>query len=471
MIRHPRLNRIAIVAAALLLFAAARSGAQSVIWPTSGSGGNYKIVVLSDGYAAGDEWKFTRAVNGLVLDRLMVNYFYNAQSDKFTIVKDFVPKVSSAPQYGITPNYDINRCYIDYNSAATLKAIDAAVGSLNPVRVIIIGNYEGVAFGCTSSDGWTYVSAGAREIDSVLEHEGGHLIGGLWDEFSLPNNLNYTGTVDGINCSNNYSGTTFNFRWLTSTCFQPTPPPPSTTNQEGCLLFQYKVYRPFDTCLMRSANTPFDCVCADAMTQTLAQYGLPNGSARGQLRAPGAERVLVRPVVFQPPAGPAAGTALRSVRLLVHIVKAKASDTTGATGSIVGLRELDAPIVHQYYRNGDIVYGIVDDTSGAVLESGVLTGDPFERRGFSGSSSPHQVDNSQLEATFVIMLPQMSRAELQSRKISITFVKLEPSAGVGPSGDRVRMNPDQVKKYLVPGATYLAKITASQLAQAALTPP
>src|ERR1700730_7475860 len=146
-----QISRALLVAAGLLFAVSSAARAQQIIFPLNGMpGGHYKIVVVSDGYAADESWKFDRAVNGLVLNGLMADKFYKDRGDKFTIIKLFKPVgTSQQSAFGIKPNYDITKCFIDYDENATTTAIYDAVGTLTPERTIVIGNYEGVSLGCS----------------------------------------------------------------------------------------------------------------------------------------------------------------------------------------------------------------------------------------------------------------------------------------------------------------------------------
>src|SRR5207247_144690 len=108
-------------------------------------------------------------------------------------------------------------------------------------------------------DHWTYVSAGAREVGGVLEHEFGHLIAGLFDEYALSENTNkdYPGpVVDGPNCSTNVMSPVWaGAMW--------TPP---ADHRPGCRYYGQKIIRPYQDCRMRSDGIDFCAVCADTMT-------------------------------------------------------------------------------------------------------------------------------------------------------------------------------------------------------------
>src|SRR5438067_5168821 len=161
MFTHKNFARWTLGAVCGLALQEASVHAQTQIYPPPPApGGNYVIAVVSDGYAADEEWKFDRAINGLILNGLMTDPFYQANGQVFTIKKLFKAVAQSGQSsFKVTPNYDIHNCYITYDDVSTpdntTHLIDTDVTALSPERTVVIANYEGVSFGCTH-DTWTY---------------------------------------------------------------------------------------------------------------------------------------------------------------------------------------------------------------------------------------------------------------------------------------------------------------------------
>src|SRR5207245_9724972 len=143
--------------------------------------------------------------------------------------------------------------------------------------------------------------------------------------------------------------------------------------------------------------------------------------------------------MFQPPAQPPLSD--RSVRVVVEITKPATDSTIGAKTRVVAITDVTAPIVQRYRRVGDYVYGIVDGQT--VLEAAVLPGDPFQNRAFGGVSAPHQAKDT-VTANVVVMIPHMTRQQLQSRSIRILFYRLDPLSGRLPNGTRENITPARV---------------------------
>jgi hypothetical protein len=456
-----------LVTSLLVILLPAAGRAQTTIYPATGTGGNYLLVVVSDGYAANEEFKFDRAVNTLVLNGLMADPFYGAPGSPFTIKKIFKPVPTSGQSaFGITPNYDIRRCYIDYDPTATTTAIDAALGGLAPERTIVIGNHEGVALACTVGT-WTYVSAGVREVGGVLEHELGHLVLNLADEFVLEQ-APYPGPdVDGPNCS--------------TTLTQSAPQPPSwmalplraasaPTNPSGCAYFASKIVRPYPTCRMRAPDTAFCAVCAHEMDGALDPYKVAPLTRHDRP----AFRLVTAAYVEQPPSGrggsappagrggaPVAPAVERSVRLVVEL----ASGAAPATTKILTIRDVSAPIVDRHRRTGDIAYAFFEN--GAITESGVVPGDPFQSRMYGAGSVPHERRDVRV-ASVAIVIPRTSREELKTRPLEIRFYRLKPQLGQ-TKGGREDVTPDRLNAYIQADQTGppIARLTANDLQQAA----
>jgi len=456
--RFTRMRGRLVLGVAIAALASAAGVAQTVIYPPSGPGGNYIVAVIGDGYTADEEWKFDRAVDGLILKNgLMADPFYSGSdiANALRIKRIFKPVAASgASLFAIKPNYHASSCYIDFRPGSgvsdTTPLIESAVGGLSPERTVVIGNYEGMSFGC-AVDTWTYVSAGARESGGVMEHEFGHLVAGLWDEYALPNNGAYTmPPVDGPNCSNQSTAPIWN-----NGMYQ------NLKNLPGCKLFATNIIRPYERCRMRSHHTAFCDVCAHNMKAALTAF----------LNTSQAQLTTV-PLLF-------AGLALRpaaieqtptpSVRVLVRIDRTDANNDIGGSASVVKLTPVDdAPIVHRYRRTGDYVYAIVETKSGVetVLESGVLAGDPFQPRSYAGASAPHGVQPRMASASIVVMMPNLSRAELKSRRIGIRFFHLDPLSGRMNNGEHQEITPTQLKE-MMGSLKGLAEVKPEALATAA----
>jgi len=455
------------LAVCVIILTAVPGTAQTQIVPTPPAvGGNYVIAVISDGYTSTEEPKFNRAVAGLVVNGLMADPFYAANKAAFTIYRIFKASAQSQQSlFGITPNYDVNRCYINYDAQQTTLAIWDAVNGVNVTarRTIVVGNYEGVSLGCTVDD-WSYVSAGAREVGGILEHEVGHLVGGLFDEFVLQT-ADYPGpNVDGPNCSNVYDGSGAKTPIWASTTW-----PQSPVNVDGCRFYATKIYRPYDNCRMRSPDTGFCYVCAQDMSDVLGLFTVGQSS----------QRIVPTPILaagfVQPPApAPRSPRRAVSVRLLVEITKPAVPATSDAKARIVALKQIEAAIVHVHKRIGDYVYGIVEN--GKVVETEVLAGDPYQQRAYGGAPAPHRADDDPItkkpavSAKVVVVIPSVTRQQLAQGAFEVVFFRLDPREGAVANGKRPDVTNAMVQDFLA-NRTVLAKLTANDIQKAVMNLP
>jgi hypothetical protein len=462
------LRRSAAVAIALCV-SSSSAQAQTQIFPPTGPGGGYVIAVVSDAYMANEEWMFNRAVNGLVLNGLLADKFFKDNGAAFTVQKFFRPVAKSGESaFGIKPNYNIHQCYIDFDPSTTTTLIDNVVKLAAPERVIVIGNYEGVAMGCTV-DTWSYLSSGAREVVGVLEHEFGHLIGGLLDEYSLPPDKPYRGEdIDELNCSN----APFKPPPVGGRGGPPPPPPepwwkklslPSTpTEPQGCNYAATRIVRPYEHCRMHAAHADFCPVCVHELTGALEAFKAKRLSRADAPRpmpillagfAPVQSAKAVQPAAQppaqpeRPPAGgrtnipdrqPVPGTpVVPTVRVVLELTPIQG----GVSTKVLTIADVTTPRIQRYRRTGDLVYAVVENNT--VLESGVIAGDPFQRRVYGGSGAPHQTGTA-TKASVVVMIPNVDRQQLQARTIGIRFYRLKPTTGRAADGTRDDITPERL---------------------------
>jgi IgA Peptidase M64 len=405
----------ALLTACLAALTAVIARAQVTVYPPTGTGGSHVVLVISDGYAANEQWMFDRAVNGLIVNGLMSDPFYQAHGGSFTIRKLFKPvALSGQTQFGITANYDITRCYIDYD-ATTSNAIVHATSAFFE-KAVIVGNIEGVAMGCTPRNNvWMYVSAGAREMGGVLEHEFGHLVAGLLDEYELFD-APYVGPpgppLDGPNCSTNTGSPPPIWGTLSIPASIAAP-----TNQAGCNLYSKGVIRPYDMCMMRAAGAPFCYVCQFRMGERLDDYAFPPPSAPTNMRIAGAGLMMQVPA---PPPTPEARSNNPSMRVLLQVTRAN------RVAQVLSVTDVVAPLIDRTRRVGNLAYAIHE--AGQRTITGVIPGEVFEDRPYGNGSAPHLRQNAPT-AIVSLVIPNASRQGIQTRNLSIALYQLDPASG------------------------------------------
>jgi hypothetical protein len=401
-----------------LWLAPQRASAQviSTIFPASGTGGPYVIVVLADGYTSQTQFKNDAAF--IFLTRLMNDPFYLAHASSFTIKTMY--RGASAVGSSLFGISTLNRpsCILSADPATTAQAINAAatLADPNPQFVAVLTN-DSVSYGCTTADHWTYVTSGARR--GVVPHELGHLIGGLYDEYD-----------DGVAA---YAGAAVN-RSNCSTLLPPAlpywaalslAPPPS--NPLGCLYSVSGIVRPYPTCKMRDFDTnPLFCaVCRREMEAVLSP------SPRGPVPTAPTGLKIIKAAFVQPTPAPIVNTA---VRLVIRV------DARTGQSTVLAANDVERPQIVQR-RIGDVVYAVTEN--GQTLVTGVFPGDPFETRIYSG---PGKHTNSEANAaTVVVLVPQANVRSLLARSVQVTFYRIGTS-------DPDPVTPDKLRSLLQAGA-------------------
>ncbi len=312
------------------------------------------------------------------------------------------------------------------------------------LRVVVVGNYEGVSFGCRV-DNWTYVSAGAREIGGVLEHEFGHLIGGLFDEYTL-NPPPFTDDVDRLNCST--KATPY---WSQSGGL-PASATTIPTSEPGCLLYEseqaHLIRRPYLNCMMRAAGAPFCDICSGELADELATHTVAASSRldRRPLLRSLSEAMILHAAFMQEPARkagarqppaeqstaitrrpaqpPSARPPAPHVRLMIQV---NDLDATKRTTQVVSAVDVTAPVVTRIRPVGTYAWEALED--GKPIATGVFPGDPFQKAPYANAGAPHPAPQPNPVSNVVVMIPNRTLEELRKHTIDIVFFKLKPSAG------------------------------------------
>jgi hypothetical protein len=374
------------------------------IHPPTGAGGPVRIAVLADHFTSGEQDDFNAAAQNFIQHSLLNDPYYRAHASAFTVKTLFEAWTSGAApsNYGFELGVGSSSCSIHW-ATNTTSLVDAVVRpAMNPVLTVIIGNYD-YNFGC-SQDTWSYIAVGSLG-NRVIEHELGHSIGGLDDEFSLPDQLTtpYPSTKDSGNCST------------------LTPPQwanvPSSGSIPECDLFGVGISHAFQQCRMRVPDQAFCAVCNAQMDGAFAEF-TPANPAPTDLPVVGAAFFSFQP---PPPPPPAAG---RSVAVLVRV-----NDQTGKT-TVLSTTEVPGPAVGHYRRLGDYVYEIREQDR--TVASSVIAGNPFSTHSYRGMAAPHASPVAH-EVAINVTIPDISKAALASglRAPEIIFYKLG-RAGTGP---------------------------------------
>ena len=123
--------------------------------------------------------------------------------------------------------------------------------------------------------------------------------------------------------------------------------------------------------------------------------------------------------VYLQPTPPSPSLEDRAVRVVVQLTQSGGATARSATDAVgrVALRQ---------QRVGDYVYAVMEN--GGILATAVISGDPFEIRGYQGRATPHRAADAPT-ANVVVQIPRATQQTLQARNVSIVFYRLNPLAG------------------------------------------
>ena len=435
----PQLARVIVV---VVMASVAVSGAPSVkqVHPQTG-GGNAPVLiaVVADHYAAGEEQEFNHDVENFFKYGLLADDYFKQKGPDLKVVSYFeATPAGQQSRYAFTLAPGVGNCAVaagtDGSGKTTAQLIEDTLGNASPVHTVVIGNHP-YNFGCTDAT-WTYVAVDAVGTD-VLQHEFGHVLAGLFDEWSMPQNLNvaYPGVIhmsDNRNC------------W-------PTMPPAAQAphwensvkqfknfqNLPGCDLFGQQVIHPYEFCRMGTKHDPmhpghpvFCPVCEAAMDDTFDFYrdwrGFLNSSghrepatgpsARHEPSSASPFRIMNAALVTQQPVA-GESRPIPIVRLLVQF------DPAARTISVKQRTSATGVYVPSYRRVGRFAYELTEGNK--TIEVGVIPDHLFEARGYRGG--PVHATSAPKAAEIVIQIPNETVEGLQGPGRNLQLVIYELS--------------------------------------------
>lgn len=291
--------------------------------------GKRVVVVMGDGYTAGEQSAYNTQVENMVTNGIFGNDFFLEMQNAFNVYRlNLISAESGVGQrtwdLNGTPNdasddsiistnprntalrYLFNgawsHCWLEHSDGTTNALKDAALAanSVSHATYIIVLLNEAGFGGC---------NRGPRDIVQtrsvswqVVAHEAGHGIGGLFDEYTRPGN--YTGSpVNNRNCSTVANRSTVFWNRFIS----PSTPVPTTLSAgmdsnrtvgvfPGCRYNETGIFRPVHNCRMLGNTPNFDPVCQTLMRQDLyANLGHDfDGAVVGDFTGDGRDDVLVQ---------------------------------------------------------------------------------------------------------------------------------------------------------------------------------
>jgi len=435
MTRNALLNIARVTALAVLLISSLAAVPGNQVHPptTTPSSAPVYLAVLADHYAANEEDEFNADVENFFKRGLLVDDYFKRKAADFRVVTFFeATPPGQESRYGFTIGVSDGNCAVKDDPIKTPDAIEQTLGTENPTHVIVLGNWP-YNFGCTK-DTWTYVAVDAVGTD-VLQHEMGHLIGDLYDEWSKASNDGATyGAViprdDYRNCATDPPAA--NPIWsdyLTD-----------VTNEPGCDLYKNGIVRPYHDCRMGATHSKKFCtVCEKRMNWKFAYYYNPT---------------TIDPNIYNyvsttstMPAVPSHVRALPSAFRLVSTAYAAEQQTptipiVDVYRVLVDFNPGDKKLVSRhksftrsayvpnYLRVGKYVYEVRDKDK--VIEVGVVPDRVFETHGSRGGA-PHQV-GVRGSAQFIVSIPGENQKTLGdgSRQLKIVILEVPVSVKLPP---------------------------------------
>jgi hypothetical protein len=430
------------------MFALTGAAPKPIHPPMLGTGGPILIAVVGDHYLAGDEEEFNQDVKNFLTRGLLLDPYYKEHKDDWRFVSYFQPTApGKESRYGFKIGFGEGNCAVldDQDPAKTTMALlTEAVGTDAPRHTIVIGNHR-YNFGCSKND-WTYVAVGAVGTD-VLQHEFGHLIGSLWDEWVSPSHAHGTAMSgaatnappyfppswrpgDTRNCSPVGTGAPTTPQWHLHS-------PPFTTpfaDALGCNQVAVGVIHPYDSCRMGASHIRKFCeVCKaemDLSFKELVEAAIAAGDITDATRPddlnlrPSRERsrprfqIMNAAFVREQQPQPGAPSVVAEAKPVLKVIMRYNPQTRIAT--VIQMVDGSGQYVPNYRRSGEYMYEIKDGAT--LIDVGVIPDDRFQVRG-ARNGAPHVSDRQQ-EAELVLMVPGRTVASLAQRPLTVEFFKI-----------------------------------------------
>jgi hypothetical protein len=433
--------------------------------PALGTGGPILIAVVGDHYLSGEEDEFDLDVQNFIKRGLLLDPYYKEHKDDWRFVSYFEPTpAGKESRYGFKIGYGPGNCAVmddqDPNKT-TMQLLSEAVGTDTPRHMIVIGNHR-YNFGCSKGD-WTYVAVGAVGTD-VLQHEFGHRIGSLWDEWVAPSDAHGEAHVatnaapyfppswrpgDTRNCWPVGSGAPTPPHWHNN---PHAPPPPFSgfTDPTGCNQVAAGVVHPYAQCRMGASHIRRFCdVCKEEMTNsfkelvdaaiaanTYSDAARPDALNLHASHTPSRPRFGVMNAAFvtQQPQ-PRAALNLEARPILKVIMRYNPSTRTATVKQLVDGKGQYVP---NSRRSGEYMYEIKDGAT--LIDVGVIPDDRFQVHG-SRNGAPHVTGQLQ-EAELVLMVPGRTIESLKTRPLQVEFFRIPNSV---TARTITRVNLEQVR--------------------------
>ncbi len=431
MIRKSRLNDVIALGLCLGVFgtmdrAAAQTSTQ-IHPPENAAGGPIVIAVLADNFTSDQEDAFNEAAANLILHGVLADPAIAKHKDGFTVKTIFNPAIDFG--FELDP---FSNCSLSWDPIKTTQAIVESAGAW---RWVVIGNND-YNIGCTSGD-WAYVTVGTAG-HSVLEHEFGHLVADLYDEYvdAGSENTPHAGLLNDKNCS-----TSVPPHWNTLGL-------PNIKSTEGCDHRGKNVMRPSNQCRMLSHGS-FCSMCAHLLDRKLTDLK-QDKSADASFNRPLLPRLADLRVSTAGFFGQPSKTVQpgRAVQVLLGVTPPKPGAVTKPT--IITATDITGPVILRTSRVGDYAFEVSDGNN--QLAVGVVTGDPFQVRDYRGGAK-HRRPTVDV-GTVVVVIPGETREGLVKGPLNVQIVlyRLPPREAQEQRIDGTRFKFLKDNKLVIPVA-------------------
>jgi len=399
----PRLTGLAAAAILTCTFVS-EALAQKPLHPTGGGGATNPVViaVLADGYTNTEERGFDADAANFFLSGLLQDEFFKGKAGFMRIATKFESVTTSGTsKYGFKMGVSDGPCELTFPTDTI--PIWTAAATVGAEYVVVIGNHP-YTVGCTLGK-IAYVSAGAAGV-KVLEHEFGHMLASLWDEFGIPANgtTPFPFVIDPGDRRN---------------CARRPPPPPHFGGPgiDGCGLYNAGVVRFSNMCRMGAGHHPGFCkVCSAYLNGWFNDLPRPAGMVASHERTP--QMGIVR-ASFQQTPGQKPSATQPIVRLLLRVDFDKGTAEPRRGFNSTGV------YVPSHRRVGKLVYEILDNDK--IVDFGVLSDQLFQARGYAGGVGEHGSAKAN-SAEVIVQIPGETVAGLRgtTRNVSMVMWELLP---------------------------------------------
>jgi hypothetical protein len=408
----PRPSSIAAAAILTCLFATAAS-AQTQIHPPGGGGATNPVViaVLADGYTNAEQDEFNADAANFFLSGLLQDSYFKGKAGFMRITTVFeLPVPPATSKYGFRMGVMDGACQVAFPTDTI--PIQTAAASLGADYVVVIGNYP-YTVACTLGK-VAYVSAGASGV-KVLEHEFGHMLASLWDEFGLPSSgstpfPHLIPAGDKRNCAR-----------------RPPNPHWGTAGLDGCGLYNAAIVRPTNMCRMGASHHPDFCdVCSRYLNSWFNALPGGAGAIASHERTPqvGFVRAAFPLSPGQTP-GQKPPATQPILRLLLRFNPERGTAELRRGFNSTGV------YVPSHQRVGKYAYEILDDKN--LVDFGILSDQLFQTRGHAGGVGLHGAAPA-ASTEVIVQIPgeTIERLRQPTTNVSMVIWELLPDF---PGGD------------------------------------